>query len=103
MECLTKYGGRKWVTKVKMLKSQDSTIEMVVSADGESFHLIIGKHAYGSFLCEPEKGIACELATLSDKFWNRESIGRHCSPAITESFVDALFLIGSSIKSMSSV
>ena len=48
--------------------------EFEVNARGSSFHLLVGKHAYGNYLCIPNWGIGTELSYLSDRFWNTEHL-----------------------------
>lgn len=36
--------------------------------------MLVGKHAYGKYLCIPNWGIGTEIASLSDCFWNRERL-----------------------------
>lgn len=48
--------------------------EMTLIAQGYSFHLIFGSQINGRFLCIPDWQFGCELAQLSDKSWNLNSI-----------------------------
>lgn len=48
--------------------------EVIVQALSSSYHIIFGKHRNGGFLCIPEYHVGCELASLSDVFWNHESL-----------------------------
>ena len=48
--------------------------EFEVTARGSTFHLLIGKHVYGKYLCIPNWGIGTKMASLSDCFWNRERL-----------------------------
>ena len=43
--------------------------EFEVTARGSTFHLLVGKHSYGKYLCIPNWGIGTEMASLSDCFW----------------------------------
>ena len=45
-----------------------------IEADGNWFHVIIGDHAYGKYICIPNWNIGTELAGLSDHFWNSERL-----------------------------
>lgn len=68
-------------------------LEVDVGARASGFHIIIGKHQWGRFICVPSWQIGSELAELSDRSWNLE---RLCSdyPDLREvnviSIVDAL-------------
>ena len=48
--------------------------EVKVTARGSSFHLIVGHHQYGKFICIPNWNIGTELASLTDRFWNYERL-----------------------------
>jgi hypothetical protein len=48
-----------------------------ISARGSRFHLIIGKHAYGNYLCIPNWNVGTELSSLTDIFWNEERLRNH--------------------------
>lgn len=48
--------------------------ELEVTARGSCFHLLIGSHSYGNFICIPSWNIGTELSYLSDLFWNRERL-----------------------------
>ena len=50
---------------------------MEVTARGSSFHLIVGHHKYGKYICIPNWNIGTELASLSDRFWNYERLTRY--------------------------
>lgn len=48
--------------------------EVKVTARGSSFHLIVGQHRYGNYICIPNWNIGTELASLGDRFWNFERL-----------------------------
>ena len=48
--------------------------EADLEARGFSFHLIFGSQVNGNFLCIPNWQFGCELAELSDRSWNMDSI-----------------------------
>ena len=79
--------GQSWEVEVRIIKVNGSFYDLMVSGRGSSFHLVVGEHAYGSFLCIPNLGIGCELAALTDKFWNLESVSRSLP------FVDAATIV----------
>lgn len=61
---------------MEILSGNDVYYDLLVSGRGRSFHIIVGAHAYGNFICVPSMGIGCELSSLTDTFWNQESISR---------------------------
>lgn len=48
--------------------------ETDVSAYGNSYLIIYGKHVNGYFCCIPNWKIGCEMAEPSDTFWNFERL-----------------------------
>ena len=48
--------------------------EFDVTARGSTFHLLVGKHTYGNYLCIPNWRIGTEISSLLDCFWNRERL-----------------------------
>lgn len=62
-----------WECTLKIIKSSDPC-EAELDARGSHFHLIVGKHAYGNYICIPNWDIGTELAALSDTFWNEERL-----------------------------
>ena len=47
-----------------------------ISYGGNYYSVIFGEYVNGAFCCIPNWNVGCELADLSDVFWNKESIGR---------------------------
>lgn len=51
--------------------------EISVNADGFNFIVIYGVHSAGGWCAIPNHGIACEMSTPSDVFYNAEALTRH--------------------------
>lgn len=64
---------RSWSGTLQLIKT-GNPCEAEVSAGGNRFHLIAGKHAYGNYLCIPNWNVGTELASLTDRFWNDERL-----------------------------
>lgn len=64
---------RIWKGEIKVL-SICEPYEMEVNARGSYFHLIIGKHAYGNYMCLPNWSVGSEMAGMQDRFWNWEKL-----------------------------
>lgn len=62
-----------WIAQAELL-SDHSPYEIRITARGSSFHMICGNYSYGNFLCIPSHGVASELASLGDTFWNLERL-----------------------------
>lgn len=52
-------------------------IEAEINGRGTYFHVIVGKHRYGNYICIPNHDIGCELSDYLDIFWNRERLSQH--------------------------
>ena len=63
---------KSWSGHIRLLNININEFE--VTARGSTFHLLVGKHSYGKYLCIPNWGIGTEMASLSDCFWNRERL-----------------------------
>ena len=63
---------KSWTGRIRPLNINRNEYE--VTARGSTFHLLVGKHAYGKYLCIPNWGIGTEISSLSDCFWNRERL-----------------------------
>ena len=63
-----------WTGKIIPLQLESEPYEVEVSARRSYFHLLIGHHAYGNYICIPNMDIGAELASLSDSFWNLEGL-----------------------------
>lgn len=82
----------RWEGHINLLRRKDP-YELEVTARSSSFHILCGKHKYGSYICIPNWNIGTELASLSDSFWNFERLTTYypkLSPVDAISIVDAL-------------
>ena len=82
----------RWNGHINLLRSTDP-YELEVTARYSSFHILCGKHKYGSYICIPNWNIGTELASLSDSFWNFERLTTYypeLSPVHAISIVDTL-------------
>ncbi|MCD7750389.1 MAG: hypothetical protein LUI10_01380 [Lachnospiraceae bacterium] len=84
---------RSWKGRVTDLKRSDAMVEADVSGKGSHMHIIVGKYAYGNFVCIPEWGVGSPLASLDDQFWNRERLTRYIGKADAITLSEALKLI----------
>ena len=64
-------------------KSWDGTLRILrhgefceaeVEARGSHFHLVMGKHSYGNFVCIPNWNAGTEISLPDDIFWNTERL-----------------------------
>ena len=53
-------------------------IEADIYANGWNFHIIVGKHKDGNYICIPNWSIGSELSGLDDTFWNSERL-KNCT------------------------
>lgn len=58
--------------------------ELNLSVNGSHFHILLGSHLGGHFICIPNWEIGCELASYSDAFWNMEKLDKHINPIDAE-------------------
>lgn len=72
--------------------------EMNLYFNGNSYHIIVGKHRYGNYICIPNWDIGCELAFFSDTFWNIERLTRHMAEIEATAIVKGLKLVHETYK-----
>ncbi|MBR5420182.1 MAG: hypothetical protein IK115_03430 [Lachnospiraceae bacterium] len=58
---------------IRILSDYDP-IEMEVEANGWSFHVLVGEHQYGRYICIPDWSIGSEYSSVDDEFWNIERL-----------------------------
>ena len=67
-------------------------IEADIHANGWNFHIIVGKHKDGNYICIPNWNIGSELADLDDAFWNSERLRNYTGLDETNSNIIAAAL-----------
>ena len=63
-----------WTGEITPIQLDSEPYEVEVSARGSYFHLLVGHHAYGNYVCISNWNIGTELASLSDSYWNLERL-----------------------------
>ena len=63
-----------WIGEIVPIQLEQEPYEVEVTARGSYFHLLVGHHAYGNYICIPNWDVGTELASLSDSFWNLERL-----------------------------
>lgn len=84
----------RWNAQIKNLSITPSNCEFEVQALGDAFHVIMGAHLYGRYVCIPNWEIGCELATFNDTFWNSEQLVKYLGIKNTATVVSAIKEIG---------
>lgn len=87
-----------WRCVISLICNHDPYFEANIQGNGSSFHVITGPHIGGNFLCIPDHEIGCELATLTDVFWNTEQIRHHLNPKDSRTLAVGLSLIPAMIN-----
>ncbi len=74
--CILRHGSRKesWTGKLTLLRKGLDMYEAEISGRGTYFHVLAGRHQYGTYLCIPNHDVGCELSDFSDIFWNEERL-----------------------------
>ena len=75
------------------LISSSFPIEAEIEARGWNFHIIVGKHINGNFICIPNWYVGSELAKLDDHFWNCERLTHYTSLGKLRSSIIASALV----------
>ena len=82
-----------WKGSIRDLKKEGKNIEAQITGKGSQMQVIIGKYTYGNYICVPDWGIGSPLASLGDRFWNREQLERHMSRTDAITISEALNVI----------
>lgn len=74
--CILRHGSRKeqWTGRLTLLQKRSGLCEAEIRGRGTYFHVLVGRHKYGNYLCIPNHDIGCELSDFSDIFWNEERL-----------------------------
>lgn len=68
-----------WRGNVQCIKKEGKTIAVEITGKGSQMVAVIGEYIYGNYICIPNWGVGCPLASLDDRFWNREQLERYMS------------------------
>lgn len=79
--------------------SSGISYEYDIQTKGSRYHVIIGRHQYGSYISIPDWNISSELSYLSDRFWNLERL-QSCglSDIDSKNIADALLEISKELQ-----
>mgnify|MGYP006873017733 CR=1 FL=1 len=73
--------------------SSDFPIEANIQANGWDFHIIVGKHINGNYICIPNWNVGSELAALEDYLWNYERLSNYTNLDDTNSNIISSALV----------
>jgi hypothetical protein len=65
-----------WTGEITNCKGTIDQCEFELKSRGSYYHVIIGKHDYGHYVCIPNWDVGCELADYADTFWNTERLSK---------------------------
>jgi hypothetical protein len=63
-----------WTGVISAVKGDRKKCEFEIRSRGHYYHVIVGTHAFGNFVCIPNWNVGCELSDFSDLFWNVERL-----------------------------
>lgn len=66
----------RWTGEITSFKGSERWCEFELQSRGSYYHVIIGKHDYGHYVCVPNWDVGCELADYADTFWNTERLSK---------------------------
>jgi hypothetical protein len=66
----------RWTGEITRCKGNEKKCEFEIQSRGSYYHVIIGKHDYGHYVCVPNWDVGCELADYADTFWNTERLSK---------------------------
>ncbi len=68
---------RKWEGEIIPIQLSEEPYEVEINARDSGFHVLIGHHSHGNFICIPNWNAGTEMASLNDVFWNRERLEQY--------------------------
>ena len=68
-----------WEGNIICIEKAGNSITARISGKGSEMVAVIGEYRYGNYICIPSWGIGSPLASLDDRFWNREQLERYLS------------------------
>lgn len=71
--------GKGWPGTIQLLHTKQESYELEITGRSSHFHVIIGTHSYGHYICIPNRSVGSDLAGLQDIFWNREQLYHNTS------------------------
>lgn len=77
-KCSYRTGKRQasWNGEIKKLHGSKEQCEFECNSRGNYYHVIVGKHDYGNYVCIPNWDVGCELADYVDYYWNVERLAK---------------------------
>lgn len=74
--CSTKYEDKTvtWGASIGLIRHDGDTYEAEITGRGCRFHVIVGSHSSGFYICIPNFDVGSELADPEDVFWNYERL-----------------------------
>lgn len=86
-----------WTGVVSSIKGNRKKCEFEIRSRGHYYHVIIGAHDFGNFVCIPNWDVGCELSDSSDLFWNLERLERGFSKTNAITVATAIKNVGTVI------
>ncbi len=68
---------RKWEGEIIPIQLSKEPYEVEINARDSWFHVLIGHHCYGRFICIPNWNVGTEMSSFEDVFWNRERLEQY--------------------------
>jgi len=66
----------RWTGEITGCKGNEKQCEFELQSRGLYYHVIVGQHDYGHYVCVPNWDVGCELADYTDMFWNTERLSK---------------------------
>lgn len=75
-QCTLIRGKRKehWQGEIRLIDDSGTCYEAEITGRGTYFHVIVGKHCYGNYICIPNHDVGSGLSGFQDLFWNTERL-----------------------------
>lgn len=95
-KCVQRYKNgniKTWNGQMHCIKSNDDTIEFMISGRDSEYYAILGSCEYGNYLCLPSIGVGCYIAEFKDKYWNLENLSYYMNYTDAVTIVSGIYHI----------
>lgn len=90
----SRIGNKKWESKIIELDVfSDYYIRMVIEGRSSVLEVLVGSTQQYNWISFPELKKCCELATLTDDFWNSANIGKLINKVDKRTVIGALHIL----------
>lgn len=90
----SKLGKQCWTSRIVYVEViSKQYIQMIIEGRGSRIEILVGSTSQYNWISFPQQEKCCELATLTDDFWNMEHLKRIINKVDTQTVIGALNIL----------